>query len=144
MDITDKPMESITQWQEWYRKNRVVAQLDEPLVSKDSRENLHETSNVTSVMPDLNGQISLEDKIKQTPVNWQSFTDNAIYKEKAIEHFEDTLAEFNNELSGQEFFDCFKTAATNYYNSQKEELERTKQLIDLLHGNTCKKTCEKK
>ena len=129
MDISDKPMETIQQWQDWYRAHRTIAELDAPGVSKDSRENLHDTTNATAVLPDS--------------ISFLTMTYN-IYKEKAIESFQDTICEFNEELSGQELFDCFKQAVTNYYNTQKEELERTQQLYDIVHRIPCQKTCDSK
>lgn len=107
MDITDKPMETIKQWQDWYHGNQ---------------EN-------------------------KAPFNCSSFDDvfmdNAVYKQKAIEYFSDTIAEFNNEMSGLELFECFKKAVSNYYNAQQKELNRTKELFDLVNKTTCVKTCEK-
>lgn len=119
MDISNKPMETIKQWQDWYRSHRIVAELDVPGVSKDSREKLHDTTNATNSLS-----------------NWTSFSlmDNNPYKQKATEHFEDTIAEFHAELSGAELFDCFKQAATNYYNSQKKELERTQELLNFFNN----------
>lgn len=129
MDITDKPMETIKQWQDWYRSHRTVTEQDAPGVSKDSKENLHDTNNATSVLPDWTPFLTMT---------------HDIYKEKAVEYFQDTICEFNEELSGQELFDCFKQAVTNYYNTQKEELERTQQLFDIVHRMPCQKTCETK
>lgn len=130
MDISDKPMETIKQWQDWYRSHKMIAELDEPGVSKDSRENLHDTRNATNVMSDWTSFLTMDN--------------NDTYKQKAIEYFSDTIAEFNNEMTGQELFDCFKQAVTNYYNIQKEELERTQQLYDIVHRMPCQKTCEAK
>lgn len=114
MDVSDKPMETINQWQDWYRKHRTVAQFDEPGVSKDSRENLHDTSKATDTMPD-----------------WQSFDKN-IYIQKATECFADTLCEFQYELTGEQFYNCFLAAATQVANNAKAEYDKTKQLVDIL------------
>jgi len=52
MDHPHEPINAIKEWQEWYRTHAVVASMDEPLMSKDSRENLHDTSKATYEMPD--------------------------------------------------------------------------------------------
>ncbi len=44
MDTTQEPMDTVKSWQDWYRKHQVVASMEEPMASKDSRENLHDTS----------------------------------------------------------------------------------------------------
>jgi hypothetical protein len=58
--------------------------------------------------------------------------DNTVYKQKAFEYFGDTLAEFANELTGRELFDCFVKAATEAMEHQKKEYEKAKELVDLL------------
>lgn len=114
MDVSEKPMETISEWQNWYRKHRLVAQMDKPGVSKDSRENLHDTSNATDTMPD-----------------WQSFDKN-IYIQKAIECFADTLCEFQYELTGEQFYECFLAAANRVSDNAKADYDKTKQLVDIL------------
>lgn len=116
MDVSNKSMETINQWQDWYRKHRTVAQLDEPGVSKDSKENLCNASSVTDTMTD-----------------WSSFDKN-IYIQKAIEHFADTLCEFQYELTGEQFYNCFLAAATQVANNAKAEYDKTKQLVDILQN----------
>lgn len=130
MDMLDKPMETITQWQEWYRKNRQVASIDTPLVSKDSREKMHDTSNATSVLSEWEASIGMKD--------------SSIYFEKAIDAFEDTLCEFSNDLTATEMFDAFKAAVQNTYNTHKKEFDNAQQLFDIVHRKDCKKTCETK
>lgn len=128
MDVSNKPMETIEQWQEWYRKHRTVAQLDEPLVSKDSREKLHDTSNATDTMPDWRGHYA--QLISDGPAPMVT-PDNSIYKQKATEHFADTLCEFQNELTGAEFYECFLAAATEICDNAKIEYDKTKELVNL-------------
>jgi hypothetical protein len=123
----DEPMDAIHKWQEWYRSNRVIAEIDEPGVSKDSRESLHDTSNVTSVMPEWREAF---DKLTLNPMEITNF------KEKATEYFADTIAEFFNELSGAELFECFLTAAHNNAELVKKEYDKAQELVDLLR---CKK-----
>lgn len=115
MDVSDKPMETIEQWQDWYRKNQ-------PEISKDSRENLHDTSNATDTMPDWRSHY-------QALIN---DTDNSMYLQKAIDHFADTLCEFQYELTGEQFYNCFLAAANQVCNTAKAEYDKTKQLVDIL------------
>ena len=83
MEHPHEPIDAINQWQEWYQNNKVVASSDKPLVSKDSRENLHDTTN------------AIESMSKE------------IWLQKVEEHFADTLAEFQYELSGKDFYQAF-------------------------------------
>jgi len=126
MDISNKPMETLQQWQEWYRANRKVASLDEPLVSKESRENLHDTVNAVDALPDW--RTHYKELISDMETN------NDVFKQKATEYFMDTIAEFTNEMTGTELFECFRAAAVKIFEVQKEELDSTQQLIDLLMG----------
>jgi len=114
----DKPMEAIKEWQDWYRKNRVVAEIDQPLKTKDSRESLHDTSKTTTT---LDGSDNL-------------VTDycRAMSFQKAKEYFADTLAEFTNELSGKDFYKAFYTAAIENLESVEKEYRKAKDLVDML------------
>jgi len=126
MDHPHEPINAIKEWQEWYRTHAVVASMDEPLVSKDSRENLHDTSKAMYEMPD-----------------WRSFykelvdvlPDDNIYLQKAIEHFSDTLCEFAHELSAEQFYKAFLIAATNVAKSAQDDYLKCKTLVDLIEGN---------
>jgi mitochondrial fission protein ELM1 len=114
----DKPMEVIKEWQDWYRKHRIVAQVDQPLKTKDSRESLHDTSKTTTT---LDGSDNL-------------VTDycRAMSFQKAKEYFADTLAEFTNELSGKDFYKAFYAAAIENLESVEKEYKRAKDLVDML------------
>lgn len=112
MDITEKPMETIDAWQKWYKENKIVAEINEPLVTKDSRENMHNTTNVIN---------SLE-----------GASVKAMWMEKAKEHFADTLAEYQYELSGKDFYKAFYQAAVEAMECANKEYERTKELVDML------------
>jgi len=108
MEHPHEPIDAIKKWQDWYKSHRVVASLDTPLVSKDSRENMHDTSNtVESIAKD-------------------------IWMKKAEEHFADTLAEYQYELSGKDFYKAFYRAAHTNMDIAQKEYERAKELIDLL------------
>lgn len=68
--------------------------------------------------------------------NWNSFWTksevNKEYKQKAIEHFADTLAEYANELSADEFYDAFLLAAEEAAEYAKTEYEKTQRLVGLI------------
>jgi len=114
----DKPMEAIKEWQDWYRKHRIVAQVDQPLKTKNSRESLDDTSKTTTT---LDGRDNL-------------VTDycKAMSFQKAKEYFADTFAEFTNELSGKDFYKAFYAAAIENLESVEKEYRRAKDLVDML------------
>ena len=112
MDTTQEPVETIQSWQDWFRSHKVVAEIDEPLVTKDSRENMHDTSNAVETLLDTNPK--------------------AMWIEKAKEHFADTLAEYQYELSGKDFYKAFYQAAVETMGHAQKEYERTKDLVDML------------
>lgn len=112
MDTTQEPLEAISAWQKWYKEHRVVAQMDQPLVTKDSRQNLHNTTNTAFTMNEA-----------ETKNMWI---------QKAQEHFEDTLAEYQYELTGKDFFKAFYRAAYQNAEYAKKEYDRAQELVDLL------------
>jgi hypothetical protein len=126
MEHPHEPVNVIQDWQEWYKKNRVIAQMDEPLVSKDSRENLHDSSNAVDTLPDWRTFYAELIDEPQTQVTVPS------NKQKAIDYFADTLAVFNGILTGSELFECFLTAAVDSLNVVQKEYEQAKDLVDLL------------
>ena len=121
MDTTDKPIDAINQWQEWYRKHRIVAEIDVPLATKNSREQLHDTSNTTTTLDGSNNLLT--DYCK------------AMSFQKAKEYFADTIAEFTNELSGQELYKAFYAAAMENMDAVEKEYKKAKQLVDMLRCN---------
>jgi hypothetical protein len=128
-DQVNEPMDAIGKWQEWYRANRVIVEIDTPGVSKESCKSLHETNNVTSVMPGWDG-------VNSENMTWSEFFTESSFasscKEKATEYFADTIAEFFNELSGAELFECFLAAACNNAEHVKKEYDKAQELVDLL------------
>ena len=102
----------IDAWQKWYKEHQVVASFYEPLVSKDSRENLHDTSNATDTMTNAESK--------------------AMWIAKAQEHFADTLAEYKYELTGKELYKAFYAAAQENMTHAKKEYDNAKQLVDML------------
>lgn len=121
MTTANEPTEAIAKWQEWYRKHRIVAEIDTPLVTKDSREKLHDTSKTTTT---LEGS----DKLLTDYCTAMSF-------QKAKEYFADTIAEFTNELSGKELYKAFYAAAMDNMDCVEKEYNKAKQLVDMLRHN---------
>jgi hypothetical protein len=126
MEHPHEPLDAIQIWQDWYKKNRVIAQLDQPLVSKDSRENLHDTTNAVDKLPDWRSHY--KELIEDAPQP----TYNSMYKEKATDYFGDTIAEFADELTGEELFNCFLAAANKNLGRVKKEYDQAKELVNLL------------
>ena len=128
MSEADQFLEPIKEWQAWYQNHRVVAEMDEPLVTKDSRENLHDTSNAVDTLPNwrehyaelIGGNVSLEEE--------------SIYKQKATEYFADTIAEFCNELTAEELYACFERAARQNLEAIQKEYDMAMDLLDLIKG----------
>jgi len=121
MDTTNEPIDTISKWQEWYRKHRIVAEMDVPLVTKDSRENMHDTSKATTTLDGSNNLLT--DYCK------------AMSFQKAKEYFADTIAEFTNELSGKELYKAFYAAAMDNMDCVEKEYNKAKQLVDMLRCN---------
>ncbi len=121
MDSTQEPVDTIKQWQEWYRSHRVIAEIDVPMATKDSREQLHDTSNATTTLEGSNNLL----------------TDycTAMSFQKAKEYFADTIAEFTNELSGKELYKAFYAAAMDNMDCVEKEYNKAKQLVDMLRYN---------
>jgi len=125
-----EPVEAIKAWQDWYKSHRTVAQMDDPHATKDSRENLHDTSNATDMFPNWREHYAelIGDRLP--------LQGNDIYKQKATEFFADTIAEFFNEMSGEELFACFRQAAKENLEHIQKEYDRAMDLIDLIGGKT--------
>lgn len=112
MDLTNKPMETIKEWQQWYKSHQPVAQMDKPLVTKDSREVMHDTTNAVATIAEADPK--------------------AMWIEKAKDHFADTLAEYQYELTGKDFYKAFYQAAYENLSQAQKEYERAKELVDML------------
>lgn len=72
--------------------------------------------------------------------DWKSFWDkpyegNNVYKQKAAEHFADTIAEFQNELTGSEIYEAFAVAALQALDFVKKEYDNAKELVELIQNN---------
>jgi len=104
-------MDSIDEWQKWYKQNKVVAELDEPMATKSSREKLHDTTNAKTSLADMVDEMTMQ---------------------KATEHFGDTLAEFSSDLSAQQLFQALLNAAHDNYEAVKKDYNRSKEFLNLL------------
>jgi len=126
MEHPHEPIDVIQGWQDWYKKNRMIAQMDEPLVSKDSRENLHDSSNAVDTLPDW--RTFYAELLEDTPKPMTTSTAN----QKATEYFADTIAEFAEELSGTDLYKAFYTAAYKNMESLKKDYDKARELVDML------------
>lgn len=125
MEHPHEPMEVINSWQEWAKNNRVVAEMDEPLVTKDSRESLHDTSKATDVLPDWR---TFFKELMEEDVLEAEQEENV---QKAINYFGDTIAEFLPELGGKVLYECFVAAVIQAYKHTQKEYDDIKDLLDL-------------
>jgi hypothetical protein len=73
---------------------------------------MHDTTNATDILEDSAAK--------------------AMWLEKAKNHFADTLAEYQYELSGKDFYKGFYQAAHENMEATRKEYERAKELVDML------------
>jgi hypothetical protein len=117
MEHPHEPIDAINSWQEWYKKNRVVASLDTPMQTKDSREELHDTSNTID--------------------SWlEACTYDAM--KQATEHFGDTIVEASASLSADEIYSCLLQALQENYDHTKKEFENAARLLELIKNDAQK------
>ena len=100
--------QSIDQWKKWYKHNKLVAELDQPLVTKSSREKMH---NTTDAVQSLNQKTHFD---------------------KAKEYFLDTISQYSEELSGQQIFKAFYAAAQENLDYFDKEYKKAKQIVDCI------------
>ena len=112
MEETNRSIKAIQDWQDWYRNNRVVAEMDQPLVTKASRENLHDTS-----------------KTAESLLRYDART-------AAYNDISDTLASYMGTLGGKEFYKIFFEAAQEYTKNLEDEYKQAKDLMDRLRYRT--------
>jgi len=137
----EDPLNHIKTWQaklKEHKKQCGVAELDEPLVSKDSRENLHNTSYTVDSIKNwrtywkevldeseacIGTEKELSDAIKQQLIK---------AKTTAVDNFLDTICCALEEMSGEEVFDCFLEAVQAQWDYTRKEHDKTSELLDLL------------
>lgn len=113
MESSEKAISSIQAWQDWYKNNRLVASLDQPLITKDSREKMHETSNA---------RLTLEPEAKPTSAEWAA--------KMATNDFADVIASYGSELSATELYKCLVEAANENFTHAEKEYNKAKRFLD--------------
>jgi len=114
MEHPHEPIDVIQRWQEWYKKNRVVASLDKPLESKGSRENLHDTYHAID--------------------SWLETCTYTAMKQ-ATDHFGDTIVEASASLTADEIYACLLQALQENYDHAKKEYENAARLLELIKND---------
>ena len=128
--LPEDPLNHIKTWQAKFKEHKQqcgVSELDEPLVSKNARENLHDTSNATDSVKDWR---TFWKEILDEPGTWVC----PDAKQKAVDNFLDTICCALEEMSGEEVFDCFLEAVHSQHEYTKKEYDKTMELMDLLIG----------
>jgi hypothetical protein len=139
----EDPLNHIKTWQAKFKEHKKqcgVAELDEPLVSKDSRENLHNTSYAVDsikdwrtfwkeVLDEPGAHVYPENELNQAIQKQKTMA-----KQKTIDNFLDEICCALEEMSGEEVFDCFLEAVQSQFDYTKKEHDKTSELLDLLTG----------
>ena len=94
-------------------KQNIVAELDEPLVTKDSREKLHDTTASTA----------------------QSIKHAECLK-KIRDYFADTICEAMDELTGEEIYQAFYKACKALRDVTKKEYDNANGLFECLNNKS--------
>jgi hypothetical protein len=137
----EDPLNHIKTWQAKFKEHKKqcgVAELDEPLVSKDSRENLHNTSNAVDsikdwrtfwkdVLDESGAHVYPENELNQAIQKQKTMA-----KQKTIDNFLDEICCALEEMSGEEVFDCFLEAVQSQHEYTKKEHDKTNELMNLL------------
>ena len=129
-----EPMDVINAWQEWSRQHRVVAEIDEPLVTKQAREELHNTSKAVSTWPKGRWTDFFRD-IKEASEEPREENKSAAYV-KAFDYFADTIAEMADELTPSELYQALLDAVDRQLSWATKEYDYAKDLHDLVTGKT--------
>lgn len=134
--MTDATTDSFKAWHTWYKNNAQVASIDEPQVTKDSRENLHEVTNATGTLSSWYSDAietfygNLDNAAKE---NKKMETElKASLTEQLTTYFEDTLCEFYDELTPIEITQCFHEAIKRNFTLHEKEFNKAKELINLV------------
>ena len=139
--LPEDPLNHIKTWQAKFKEHKQqcgVSELDEPLVSKNARENLHDTSNATDSVKDW--RTFWKDVLDDSEDNFENELAIAVKqqiamaKQKTVDNFLDTICCALEEMSGEEVFDCFLEAVHSQHEYTKKEYDKTMELMDLLIG----------
>jgi len=134
--MPDATTDSFKAWHTWYKNNAQVASMDEPQVTKDSRENLHEVTNATG---------TLSSWYTDALETFYGNLDNAAKENKKMEtelktslteqlttYFEDTLCEFYDELTPLEIVQSFHEAIKRNFTLHEKEFNKAKELLEFV------------
>jgi hypothetical protein len=135
----EDPLNHIKTWQAKFKEHKKqcgVAELDEPLVSKDSRENLHNTSYAVDSIKDW--RTYWKDVLDDSEDNFENELATAVKqqktmaKQKTVDNFLDEICCALEEMSGEELFECFVEAVQSQHEYTKKEYDKTNKLMNLL------------
>ena len=133
--MADATTDSFKAWHTWYKNNAQVASMDEPQVTKDSRENLHEITNARALSSWYTDAVetfygNLDNAAKE---NKKMETELKIsLTEQLTTYFEDTLCEFYDELTPLEIVQSFHEAIKRNFTLHTKEFNKAKELIELV------------
>jgi len=99
---------------------------DEPMDAIKAWQEWHQT--FSSTAPEITTPVTVTDLLTESKTK-------EIYFEKAKEHFADTLAEFQYELTGKELYKAFYAAVVENVEATEKEYKKTKELLDMLRYN---------
>lgn len=123
----EDPLTHIESWQtklKEHKKQCGVAEMDEPGVTKDSRETLHDTTNATDTIKDWRTfWAEVLDESKGEP-------DLSCDKQETVRDFADTICCALEKMSGKEVFECFAKAAQEHFEYTQKEYEKACELMD--------------
>jgi hypothetical protein len=108
-------MEALESWHEWYSNHQGVAELNKPLKTKDSRENLHNTKQIFSTMTDAD----LVNRAEKEILEWMG----------------DTLVQGLERLSGARLYELIVQATKENLDYTKKEYLKALEVYQLLSGN---------
>ena len=106
--------------------------------SKDSRENLHDTSNATDSVKDW--RTFWKDVLDDSEDNFENELATAVQqqltitKQRTVNNFLDTICCALEELSGEEVFECFVEAVQAQHTYTNKEYNKANELLNLLTG----------
>ena len=134
--MADATTDSFKAWHTWYKNNAQVASMDEPQVTKDSRENLHEVTNATGTLSSwytdaletFYGNLdnaAKENKKMETKLK-------ASLTEQLTTYLEETLCEFYDELTPLEIVQSFHEAIKRNFTLHEKEFNKAKELLEFV------------
>lgn len=134
--MADATTDSFKAWHTWYKNNAQVASMDEPQVTKDSRENLHEVTNATGTLSSWYSDAletfygNLDNAAKE---NKKMETElKASLTEQLTTYLEETLCEFYDELTPLEIVQSFHEAIKRNFTLHEKEFNKAKELLEFV------------